>query len=283
MFANYPDVFGSDFSYQVPAGYNGRILTCNVFGSPPPTVEWLTPSSSSGSISHTTQSTIYFSTFLEIKGGFLQSDSGMYYCSVRLKSQRSQSEAITLEYTTNNMPVTEPTSPSSCEVMSATVSFELRVLTTDCQSWSEGTRQQISTEMEDTCAGGILSQCQNCSINMIIERIDCSYVKEGATIFRAIISNTEIDVTQDAFCAFLSWWEFQPLIRINGEFRPSDPSCKIQVHSSSGGECSEGATGTPVLLIGASSAGAILMGLVCLCINIAIIRSRRRRYLLLNS
>ena len=273
IFANYPEVFGSGLDFQVPAGFSSRILTCNVFGFPPPTVEWLAPSSSSGSNSRTTQNAIYFSAALEFAGGFQQSDSGMYNCSVRLKTNISQSQAITLEYTTD-MHVTEPPPPSSCEVTSATASFEFRVLTTDCLSWSEETKQLISADTEDVLVGGILSQCQRCSINVAIERLNCSSFREGASVFQGVINNLEISLTQATFCALYFWWEFQPQIRVNGEFQPIDPSCMIQIHpSSSTGECSNTShEGFSVLIIGSSTSLAVLV-----VISVLVIVPARRR------
>lgn len=283
IFPNFQHaLFGPNLTLNVPAGFSNRIITCNVFGWPPPIIEWFVPSASDGSISRTTENSVYFSAALEFSEGFQQSDSGLYFCLVHLQSVMLQSKAITLQYT-RDLNATKQLQPGSCEVDSTTASFQFRVLTIDCFRWSEVTKGFILTEMEHVLIGGILFQCQNCSINLTVERPSCSMFKRGASIFRGVISDGNLTVVQATFCALRSWWELQPQVRINEDFWPVDPSCMMSVNSSNSEECS---TETPIIDTGSSigivssstSVSLVFFLTLSIVINIGMIFLIRKRY-----
>ena len=237
------------------------IITCNVFAWPAPSVDWLTPPSSANTIiSESTQSSVHTSTTLQFPiTGFQQSDSGKFYCSV-IEMDTSFSQEVSLTATVESPATTSPP-PSACMVSSATVWFQFRVLTSDCSSWSEATQQRIVEDLRVVFAGGILSQCRYCSVNLTIESVNCSQFTPEASVFRGMTSNDEIARTQATFCAIREWFEFQPLIRVNGRLYPIDPNCTLQVDSPSGRSNKECTSGT-VAIMSPSSTSGLLAGFI---------------------
>ena len=278
IFSN-SQVSHSNFDYKVPAGFICNVLTCNVLGWPLATVEWLVPPLSEVNTSKSTFLSVYSILRLHFPRGFNASDFGLYYCFAESGLFSFRSNAISLMQSTK-VSSCDDTLSSPCEVSLPIVLFEFRILTTDCSSYPESTRLQISTELENAFAGGILSQCQNCSIHVTIGRPNCSKHIREASFFRGVINNTEVSETQATFCAISKWWSYQPIVRINSQFWPVDPSCMVlQVDPSSTEECL-GQGSLHGSTIGSLVGGTTLIVIVtCLLTSVILTRLDRERYI----
>ena len=100
---------GSSNSYAIPTGLSGRIVSCTVFGVPPPDVHWATANglplpdhvtsvvSSSGS-----HDPNHVTAHLEWGRGFSSSDTGDYNC-VSTNSAGNISQTVTLTIGMNTL------------------------------------------------------------------------------------------------------------------------------------------------------------------------------------
>lgn len=233
---NFPQVSGSPFNYMVPENFRDTVVTCNVLGLPSPTVEWLAPSSVA-STSHRSVSSAFVSTALQFTNGFMSDHSGIYDCIV---NNSNQSASITLVQGEN--PEAIPTlAPTQCQVTSSTISFLLRVLTTNCTMQDESQRQQIASDFQNVLISGITSRCETCVVDRskvaITQGPDCSELVDGATILEGVIRNERVADTEEMFCALRAWWRLQPLVRLDDNLWPTDINCLMQVDSSDQMEC----------------------------------------------
>lgn len=265
---NYPQITGSPRNYMVPASFRDGVVTCNAFGLPPPTAEWLVPAMSNATTSLVRQS-VFISTTLQFSNGFLLNDIGTYNCIIQ---NSTVSESVALSQAANPEPATVR-APTPCQVSTANVTFQLRVLTTDCLSWDDNLREQIGSDFQDVLTGGIVSQCQTCVIDtdeiLIPRRPDCSVLKDGATVFQGVIRNNEINDTKDLFCALRNWWMLQPLVRINDDLQPIDVDCVMLVESSNPKECPIEDEISALLIYGiAGGGGLFILLLVFILANI---------------
>ena len=227
IYPNYPQVSGSLQLYRAPLRFRDKILTCNVLGWPLPTVAWTKESSTTaGNISQSTQLLIFTSAVLQFREGFMSGDFGSYRCTVQAEKISTQSGLISLFERRSS--VVNMLSPF-CRVPSGAVAFQFRVLTSDCSTWIEAATEQIAYDLEDVFASGIVSLCQECGFYVSIEFIQCSQVKQGASVFRGKIRNRDRMQTIATYCAMKTWFEFQPWIKINTDFKPIDPECILEV------------------------------------------------------
>lgn len=244
------------------ANFRDGVVTCNAFGLPPPSVEWSVPQSSEATTSHIRQS-VFISTTLQFSNGFLLNDVGTYDCIVQ---NSTVSESITLSQAASPAIIT---APAPCQVNSKNVSFQLRVLTTDCSPWDEALKQQIASNFKYVLTGGIISQCQSCVIDvdeiMVTQGPDCSVVKDGATVFQGSIWNNKINDTRDTFCALRNWWMLRPLVRISDDLQLTDVDCVMLVDSKTPRECPIQA-GVSLTLIYSTTGGVALFLLLVLFI-----------------
>lgn len=236
IFPNSPQVSGSPSNYVVPEKFSDTVVTCTVFGVPSPTAEWLAPSSVTITSRYTINSA-FVSIALEFTNGFTSNSSGRYDCIVH---NSTQSESVTLVQGINpDALITSTATP--CQVSSSTISFQLRVLSTDCMIWDESQRQLSASDFQYVLTSGITSQCETCVIDSgkiaITHGPDCSKLIDGATVFEGVIRNEKIADTKAMFCALRTWWRLQPLVRINDDLQPIDINCVMQVDSSDTMEC----------------------------------------------
>ena len=220
-------------------------MTCNAFGWPPPSYRWLPPEDSR---TIERQTGLFTSIDLSFPSGFMQSDEGAYACILNRNDTLQQfhpgSESISL------LATTERQSPTSkpCKVTSPTIFFQHRVLTRDCLEWSERTKRDIASNFIFVLIGGVLSQCPNCSSGngndgtITTKGPTCSQEKPGAALFTTTISNEALGRTEAIFCALRTWWELEPLVKINGELWQADGDCVIYINGTGGEEeCSPAA------------------------------------------
>lgn len=272
---NYPRVFGSLSNYMVPARFENTVLTCNVFGWPPPTVKWLSLSPSINISSQTRSSNAFSSTTLQFLGGFKPTDIGMYYCQVQA-TDTNLSQSLPVNLTQASTDTTSVTI-KPLWIDSPTAQFQLRVLTTDCSTWNETLRQQIARDFSDVLTSGVISQCPNCSADVVITQGPaCSEQKDGAAVFHGAIRNEERNLTEIAVHALKTWLTFEPFVTINDVFQLVDQDCLIQVEFTDTEECSN-EVGFPYAIAFSIAGVFILIILVLISLNIYMIFVVRKR------
>ena len=275
IFPSYPNVSGNFADYSVPLDFSDVVLTCNVFGWPPPSVEWVTMSLSPNMASQSVQSLVYTSTTLRFPGGFLQENSAMYFCHVRNKNVTMQSIPINLNHSMG--PVAVNVTETSCEVTASSLSFQFRVLTEDCSRWNGQTKDSILDEMLNVVGGGIRSQCHDCAVDVSLEGPHCSEFIEGASVFRGRIMYEDQSSTEATYCALFNWWGFRPIIRINTRFWPVDPTCFVRIQHGDNVECLKSLSSAVV--VAGTSVGVVLVlmvvfGVIAVCCVIIVRRKK---------
>ena len=264
--ANPPAFTSSSSQFIVPLGHSGPVLTCTALAWPNPSIQWLKNGQRlTGHIVSESSITLNQAVArLRWTSGFLEPDRGNYTCFVKADGMNSASSTITLEAGTSTTATPSPPQVD-CTVRSATVSFQIRVLDTDCSEWGDTLKQHIANTFSDDLMNIISIECQNCSISaanlQIIDIPRCSQLIDRGAVFRGEITSNEISQTEKIFCALNRWQIHGPLVLINNQTHRVDQTCSLK---STGSECSSTNPNTvPLnLIIGASIGGGLgLIGL----------------------
>ena len=283
--ANPPVSTSSSSQFVVPLGHSGPVLTCTALAWPNPSIQWMRNGQRlTGRIVSESFITLNLAVArLRWTSGFLESDRGNYTCFVQADGMNSVNSTIILEAGTSTTATPSPP-PVDCTVRSATVSFQIRVLDTDCLEWGDTLKQHIANTFSEDLMNIIRVECQNCSISaanlQIIDVPKCSQQIDRGAVFRGEITSNEISQTEKIFCALNRWQVRGPLVLINDQTHRVDQTCSLK---STGSECSSTGPNTVPLnvIIGASIGGGlgliISLGLVLLICCYCCYASRKKK------
>ena len=219
------------FTYTVPLNYVGSTLVCVASGWPVPEVEWwkdgLALPTSDGVVSETISMSATVAAELTWTRYFQSSDSGSYECVVRKPNTAVPLRSQTVQLTARNTTDTEE--PMACSINKQLVSFQIRVLGTNCQS------VQTVDEFRNELLSIVTTECA-CQINenelQVLGSPQCSSKVEEAVVFRGQIETDSLSRTEQIFCSLFSWQQRSPLIRIDNQFRAVDSSCSLEASGS---------------------------------------------------
>ena len=219
----------------IPVGYVGTILTCNVYGSPHPTIEWtrngkpIGPGRLRSTESH---SFMYASSHLELHDiGFSEAIAGRYACVARGGNVVS-SRLVQLKESSR-----KPTRIAASTSCSAQF-FQLRFLEYGCGGSIN--KQHISRKVADIVRSAVGIKCQDCDVSSItIATVTCGRSVSDALFVIGTLSSTNATMRAKIFCAIRSWQEAGPLAEVkNGSFSLVDRKCPLKAGSTSSSECS---------------------------------------------
>ena len=228
--------------FTVPVDYVGRALVCTAKGWPIPVVEWhknnVPVPSNDGIVSESTNTASAVSATLKWTRGFQESDAGSYQC-VAYKQNTDIPLASQSVQLNSRLSTTIPPTSQTCSVQQTSINFQIRVFATNCESWGEAQRAEITSEFRDELLSVIRTEC-NCTLEdgnlQIPEPSRCSSKVNGAAVFRGRIeTNTQRDAER-IFCSLLSWQQKSPLIRINDQLRAVDNNCSLEASGLSDNE-----------------------------------------------
>ena len=280
--------------YLVPTGFTGVAITCGAFAWPPPFVEWLYEGDSlpEGVQSFTAgiDGTGSRSARLVFTTGFSSSLNGQYQCVVK-ESETSSSASVVRNFELTETETITPTAPPSCSASSSQVNFQLRVLDTDCSSWSNSLKDTIRSAFRDEIMLIAQMEC-NCTVSQstiqITDLPTCSTKVENGVVFRGTIETSSVTETETVFCALAEWQQANPSININGQLFQVDPGCSLRLDSFSDQECVAVTTPSPIdqitlILVIAVPVGGILLIILVLLLLIGLCvkcygRSKRRSW-----
>ena len=287
LFPHFPVTSPSPSVYTVPLGYAGTIVNCAAYGWPTPTIEWFRgsqslPSSEEGGRvffdAVQREGSAYVSARLRSGEDFEETDAGTYSCVVRANDTGIiTSKDVILEYT-SAAPPTQVTPTPTCSVDSREVLFELRMLDTDCDFWSEDLKQLIARDFMEEIVNAVGAECPECEVGLadlsLLSGPACSDQVIRAAVFRGMVSTDDRGRTEEIFCALSRWQGTRPLVLINNNFRVVDGNCSLELDSLESGECrggggALGSIGLPVV-VGAAAGGAVVLvgvavAVLCCC------------------
>ena len=235
LYPNYPVFITPPNDVLVPIGYVGTILTCNVYGSPHPTIEWTRDGKPIGpGRLRSTESNffIFGASRLELHDiGFSEAFAGTYACVARSGSVVS-SRLFQLKESSD-----KPARTSASKSCSAQF-FQLRFLEYGCGGSIN--KQNISRKAADIVRSVVGIKCQDCDISSItIAKVLCSKSVTGALFVVGTLSSTNATMRAKIFCAIRSWQQAGPLAQVkNGSFSLVDKKCPLKASSTSSSECS---------------------------------------------
>ena len=266
---------------------------CTANGWPVPVVEWhknnVPVPSNGGIVSESTATSSTVSATLRWTRGFLESDAGSYQCVVYKQNTdipiASQNVQVNARLSTTVPPTTKP-----CSVQQMSIHFQIRVFATNCESWREAQRAEITSEFHNELLSVVRTEC-NCTFEdgslQLSEQAKCSSKVNGAAVFRGRIeTNSQLD-TEWIFCSLFSWQQKSPLIRISDQLRAVDINCSLEASGSSDSEeCALPTDAAPILglveivAIAGGGAGFILLLMIVLlicCLGYCCCYRRRRK------
>lgn len=259
-----PDIF------HAPTGFTGLALTCLVFGSPTPHVEWQYEGKAlpDGVVSLRSVLTdmAQVSANLWFRTGFNSSFNGAYQCIVR-ENELSDVAVIGERQLIENNDISTTSPPPTCTVNSDLVNFQIRILETDCTSWGDSIRESISNALEDDIARIIQMEC-NCTFTSDFvqahELPTCSTMVANSVVFRGTIATDSAIETERAFCALSNWQQSSPSININSQLFTVDSDCSLKIDSFSNPECSSSNPGivldhTTLIIVIAAPIGIVVL------------------------
>ena len=276
----------------MPTGFTGVAITCGAFAWLPPFVEWLYVGDSlpEGVQSFTAgiDGTGSRSARLVFTTGFSLSLSGQYQCVVK-ESEESLSTPVVRNFELTETETVTTTAPPSCSASSSQVNFQLRVLDTNCPSWSNPLRDTIRSAFRDEIMLIAQMEC-NCTVTQntiqITDLPTCSTKVENGVVFRGTIETSSVIETESLFCTLLNWQQANPSININGQLFQVDSGCSLRLNSFSDPECVAVTTPSPidqmtllatVLPVGAILAMVLLVLLTVNCFKLCC-RSRTNKF-----
>ena len=269
----------SSTGYLVPTGFTGVAITCGTFAWPPPFVEWLYEGHSlpEGVQSFTAEidGTGSRSARLVFTTGFSSSLNGQYQCVVK-ERETSSSTSVVRNFELTETKTVTPTAPPSCSTSSSQVIFQLRVLDTDCSSWSNSLRDTTRSAFRDEIMLIAQMEC-NCTVSQntiqITDLPTCSTKVENGVVFRGTIKTSSTIETETVFCALAEWQQANPSININGQLFQVDSGCSLRLDSFSDQECVAVTTPSPIdqmtlILAIVLPVGVVLLAVVLLVLLI---------------
>ena len=222
----------SSFIYEVPLGYQGTVVTCAALGWLTPAVEWMKDNGTlveSRMVSDAVQNPNRAFVLARLRwiDGFLESDAGDYTCVVRASDTDAVSyHVISLELQTEPPPPTLP--PPLCSVSSGEVSFEVRVLDTDCSTWEEELVADITRDFMNALVSISSAACQDCVVtsqNIRVAGVSCS--EDGAALFSGTVLTGDSSRTTNIICTLTQWQQSGPQVIINGNYVLVDSSLRL--------------------------------------------------------
>ena len=237
--------------FLIPIGVTGTVLTCIAFAWPPPIVEW---SKNSGALPQG------MTTRTRMEGGgviselifltqFTATSVGTYKCEVH-SSVGDEEEVVVSQLVELHQGTTETTEHKCPEVSDNSVLFQLRVSTTNCDSWSSTMRSEIAEDFQNLLTRVISTQCSTeCDVSkttLTIGTLKCSELIDGGVVFRGPVNTTSSSQTEKIFCAFSRWQSAGSLVTIDGNRFAVDSQCSLRIDSYEAAECAEEQTGTSV-------------------------------------
>lgn len=259
-------------AFSVPNGYAGNIVACHGFAWPTPNVEWTRVGGPLPlGVSFDVRESDGGNTVarLSIDDSFSASATGMYMCTVSYKDEPDVAVSQTIEILEGSTTVT----PTTCSVSSASINFQVRVSTTDCQEWDSSLMEVISTSFAENLDTIVEDDCQ-CSLepgSIAVESLKCSGVPnmQGASLFRGTIETDSVAQTEQVFCTLLAWQQSGPLVNVNGDLHEVDSVCSLAVDSFTAEECVPMDTGSSfdvqlIIYIAAPVGGTVLLVVVVL-------------------
>ena len=262
----------------MPSGFTGIVLTCSVFAWPPPYVEWLyesNPLPDGVRISRTVDMGSV-SAKLIFDVGFNSTYNGEYQCVVK-ETESSSSSRVQNERLTETGSVTS-TPPPTCSVTTSEVNFQIRILNTDCDSWTPAQRDSIGSAFPDELTRIIRMEC-SCDVSeSYVETLAtpvCSTKVDNGVVFRGTIRTTSASDTEEIFCALSDWQQTRPLVNINSQLFQVDTGCSLRVDSFSSPECVSTSTEpieqtTLIIAIAVPTGVVVILALVLLVIFCAV-------------
>lgn len=288
VFPNFPIVKSVSFQvFNVPNGFRGLLFSCNAIAWPPPTVSWFLNTNTKQVVqpkfshSSSNEDSGYSSVDLSFFNGFSSTDSGEYTC--RANSNSSNGDEVTITLRGINEEV--PGNPFACpDIRSKTVFFQLQVKDSGCLTWSKDTTERAVDEVSDVFIGGVLSQCEDCTIlgdSLIVTYGTlCLNSSDGSQtiIFRGEITTENSKTTLAILCGLTAWYLSMPLIKINNELKVVNGECSLELESLSSLDsisCS-GSISTTVLVVAAGSvAGIVVPFLLAGCVIVVLVVIRK--------
>lgn len=282
IFPNHPSVklvAGSIPTYTIPIGFQEGAFTCSVVAWTPLIIEWQSDRRT-GFESHSThtENSIFTSAHLQFRNGFTVFDTAKYTCTVReIVSGFSDSVNITLVPSSERyVPAFTPT----CVSNSTTAYFQIQVLDTNCTTWMEPLKGEITKNFYDALVGGILSQCEGCvaSVSTVMTNPPtCNTLVKRAAIFRGEVTTQQMDRTEAIYCALNQWKQYGPAVVIAGVLKQVDQECHFELTSSNDTSQCSGVTPNiaipiPTIVGSLAGFGGVLFLLIVVAIFIVLKR-----------
>ena len=257
--------------YLVSTGFTGVAITCGAFAWPPPFVEWLYEGHSlpEGVQSFTARidGTGSQSARLVFTTGFSSSYNGKYQCVVKESETFSSTSVVRNFELTETKTTITPTAPPSCSANSSQVEFQLRVVDSNCSSWSNSLKETTRKIFHQSIIS-ILQILSNYTLSQNTIQIPdlptCSTKMENGVVFRGTIETSSVIETETVFCALAEWQQANSSIHINNELLQVDSGYPLQPESSSDSECVTETTSLldPVIVLSAISTVLLVLVVV---------------------
>ena len=262
----------SVYTYSVPSGFTGSLLTCTGYGSPEAIINWIRNglildtqriTSNSGSNGQP----YFVSASLVLSEGFASSDVGDYSCAIQTgEGGPTQSRKITLARVSKAVTAHDF---GDCDG-DGTLRFMIRFLDSDCLSWNVNLKKIISKNFRTGLESAISAECEGCSITDEITVTGgprCSTRLQNAAVFVGTITGEHNAIV---YCALSRWHQQAPIFSLtNGSFYRVDTSCSID-----GKTCGEidfelgAVASSPLNSVPATAAGILVVVLLVFVIGV---------------
>ena len=254
----------------------GTAITCSAFAWPPPTVEWSKSSGvlPSGVESSTTTNGGIVVSELVFSERFSASNIGVYRCEVRSSEdveEKTVSQLVELYQGSSSAS----TQQKGCQkVSSDSIIFQLRVSTSQCNSWTLTQQSEIAREFESLLFRVVSTQCEECGVtqdHVTVVTLRCSDYIDGGVVFRGMLQTDLAARTEQIFCVLSRWQESGSLVSIDDDRYAVDSQCSLQLDSYDTPECTEDeATSLDmnmIILIAVPSGGVFLICVIVVLVS----------------
>ena len=270
-------------TYKIPLGFSNEVATCIAFGRPVPSIVWCRMCGSKNGfyLNSAREVGSYAIALLQFEKGFRVSDAGTYDC---LNAETGLFRSIMLSVATAEESFTHGSNSMcvSTANKNAETFFEVRVLGTNCSTWSNIIRKEVSNDIQVMVTGAILSTCNTCPTSegaLVVSPPICSKFVDGATVFRGKIVTSQQNLTKMTYCILKFWLQLGPSVDIAGEWSRIDRGCIYELSSLH--ESKECMGFTPPLRV--SLAGSVVstagIGVIFLICSAMIFYFLMRRYM----
>ena len=205
-------------------GYSEVALTClaSHLGAKQYLLTWFkrTPVGQRQVDSNITVTNKTISSELIFMGGFQnERDAGEYFCSVQ-----NQMNSASAQFSIQSGDSAQAMLPCS-EVVNSTNPFQIRVLNTSCNKWISTDKNKYLALFIRSITSILYHSCPVCYITAA-EQPTC---KEEAALFRVLLANPLL--TENVYCALLSWHQSRPAIALDNSMHLIDSSCSLIIGS----------------------------------------------------